>query len=132
MSGIGLDSSVLQEYNNFQKDKSSVAFLIFKIENQKSVVIEEKVMKDDIPALLEEAESKGFRKQPLESDNYAVLRSKLIKLPPRYATIVVEYKVDTAQKKVACICWYVLATCYFVFHILQIIDGYYSIRIVAL
>ena len=105
MSGIGLDSSVLQEYAEFKKDKSSIAFLIFKIEKEKSIVIEEKVMKDDIPALLEKAESDGFRKQPLESDKYAVLRSKLIKSPPRYATIVVEYRTDTAQNKVACISW---------------------------
>ena len=105
MSGIGLDSSALEDYNAFKGSKSSTAFLIFKIQDEKVIVVEKKVMKDEVAAQLEEAESNGFRRQPNESDKFALLRSILLKSPPRYAVIVVNYKTDTPQEKVAFIAW---------------------------
>ena len=105
MSGIGIDSSLINDYNEFKKEKSSIAFLIFRIENKKSVVVDQKVMKSQVAELLEKEESGGFKKAACESDKYALLRSILSKSAPRYAVIPVEYMTDTSQNKVALITW---------------------------
>ena len=105
MSGIGLASELVDDYNEFKKEKSAIAFLIFKIENKKSIVVDQKVMNSEVPALLQEEIGRGFSKVPLESDKYALLRSILSRSPPRYATITVDYKTDTPQNKVALITW---------------------------
>jgi len=105
MSGIGVSSEVVDAYNEFKKEKSPIAFLIFKIHEGKSIIIDAKVMNSDVPTELESALSTGFSKLPIESDKYAVLRSKLLNSPPRYAAITVDYKTDTPQNKVALITW---------------------------
>ena len=105
MSGIEIDSALIADYNEFKKEKSSIAFLIFKIEDKKSVVVDQRVMKSEVAELLEKESSGGFTKAPLESDKYAVLRSILSKSAPRYAVVPVEYSTDTSQSKVALITW---------------------------
>ena len=105
MSGIGLDTNVITEYQECKKDKSNTAFLILAIHNEEKVIVEKKVMKDEVPALLEEAVNGGFRKDPHEVDKYALLRSMLIKSPPRYAVIVAEYKNQGSKTKTAFITW---------------------------
>ena len=103
MSGIGIDSALITDYNQFKKEKSSIAFLIFKIENRKSVVLDQEVMKSEAAELLEKEESSGFKKAACESDKYALLRSILSKSVSRYAVIPVEYMADILQNKVALI-----------------------------
>ena len=105
MSGIGLDTEVITEYQEFKKGKSNTAFLILAIYNDEKVIVEKKVMTDDVPALLEEAVNDGFRKDPHETDKYALLRSILIKSPPRYAVIVAEYNNQGPKTKLAFITW---------------------------
>ena len=105
MSGIGIDSALIDDYNEFKKERSSIAFLIFKIENNESVVVDQKVMKSEVTELLEKETSGGFKKAACESDKYALLRSILSKSTPRYAVVPVEYMTDTTQTKVVLLTW---------------------------
>ena len=105
MSGIGIDTEVVTEYQECKKDKSNTAFLIFAIHKEQKVIVEKKVMKDEVPALLEEAVNSGFNKGPHETDKYALLRSILIKSPPRYAVIIAEYDDQGPKTKVTFITW---------------------------
>jgi len=105
MSGIEIDSALIDDYNEFKKEKSNIAFLIFKIDNSKSVVVDQKVMKSEVAELLEKEASAGFKKSSCESDKYALLRSILSKSTPRYAVVPVEYMTDTSQNKLVLITW---------------------------
>ena len=105
MSGIGIDSALIDDYNEFKRERSSIAFLIFMIENRRSVVLDQKVMKNEVAELLEKEASGGFKKAACESDKYALLRSILSKSAPRYAVVPVEYTTDTSQNKVVLITW---------------------------
>jgi len=106
MSGIGIDGALIDDYNEFKKERSNIAFLIFKIENSKSVVVDQKVMKSEVAELLEKEASSGFKKTACESDKYALLRSILSKSTPRYAVVPVEYMTDTSQNKLVLITWF--------------------------
>ena len=105
MSGIGIDSALIDDYNEFKRERSSIAFLIFKIENSKSVVVDQKVMKSEVADLLKKETCGSFKKASFESDRYALLRSILTKSAPRYAVVPVEYTTDTSQNKVVLITW---------------------------
>ena len=105
MSGIGVDNEVMLKYDEVKKATSSLAFAIFAIKNEKQVVLEKSVRNDEVPALLEEAVKEGLKQLPKESDNYALLRSILMKSPPRYAAIKIFFKADTSTDKVALISW---------------------------
>lgn len=107
VSGVKLAAEALNAYEAFKKQKSCVAFLIFNVVKS-DIVVEEEVLDEQVPALLAQAKAEGFNQTATEPDKYALLRSRLLKSGPRYATILLKHTKSgetRGSEKVTYIMW---------------------------
>ena len=102
----------LLSYERFKKDKSGVAYLIFNVVKS-NIVVEEEVRFEEAAELLAQAKEEGFSQTATEPDHYALLRSRLLKSGPCYATVLLASKNAPMSPKIVYIMWYAFIKCYF-------------------